>query len=191
MIAFHAPNELSAADRLEEAERILKDSLGDARSFLGDSNPTTILSARRLATLLERRERFAEALAVRRDELARTAKARGDGDVFVAIGLNLLGQHGLKSGQPTLAEAYFVKALAARQTLHPAGSWRIDEARGMVGVARLRARRYGAAEADLLAAYEGLRAHRGSDAAETQAVKAHLVDLYERWSRPERARQYR
>jgi hypothetical protein len=61
----------------------------------------------------------------------------------------------------------------------------------MVGVARLRAGRYGAAEADLLAAYEGLREHRGPDAAETRAAKAQLVDLYERWDRPERARQYR
>ena len=141
---------LISAGKVEEAERILKDSLGDARSFLGDGNPTTILSARRLATLLEQQERFAEALAVRRDELARTAKARGDGDVFVAIGLNLLGQHGLKSGRLALAEAYFVKALDVRQKLHPAGNWRIDEARGMVGVARLRARRFGAAEADFL-----------------------------------------
>ena len=182
---------LITAGKLEEAERILKGSLGDARSFLGDGNPTTILSARRLATLLEQQDRFAEALAVRRDELTRTVKARGDGDVFVAIGLNLLGQHGLKSGRLALAEENFVKALEVRQKLHPAGHWRIDEARGMVGVARLRARRYGAAEADLLAAYDGLQVHRGPDAAETKAVKAHLVDLYKRWDRPERARQYR
>ena len=113
---------------------------------------------------------------MRRDELTRTVKARGDG-VFVAMGLNLLGQHGLKSGQLALAEGYFVKALEMRPKLHPAGHWRIDEARGMVGLARLRARRYDAAEADLIAAYEGLRAQRGPDAAETQAVKAHLVDI--------------
>ena len=182
---------LNAADKFGEAEQILEDSLGDARSFLGDGHPTTIVTARGLATVIEQQGRFAEALAVRRDELARTAKALGDGDVFVATGLTGLGQHGLASGRLPLAEAYFVKALAVRQKLHPAGHWRIDEARGMVGVARLRARRYDAAEADLLAAYEGLRAHRGQDAAETQAVKAHLVELYDRWDRPERARQYR
>ena len=149
------------------------------------------MTARGLATVIEQQGRFVEALAVRRDELARTAKALGAGDVFVATGLTGLGQHGLASDQLALAEGYFVKALDVRQKLHPAGHWRIDEARGMVGLARLRARRYGAAEADLLAVYDGMRAHRGPDAAETKAVKAHLVDLYERWDRPERAQQYR
>jgi serine/threonine protein kinase len=182
---------LNAADKFVEAEQILRDSLADARSFLGDGHPTTIVTARGLATVLEQQGRSAQALAVRRDELARTTKALGGGDVFVATGLTGLGQHGLTSGQLALAESYFVKALEVRQTLHPAGHWRIDEARGMVGVARLRARRFDAAEADLLAAYEGLRAHRGPDAVETRAVRAHLADLYERWDRPERARQYR
>ncbi|MFI5076406.1 MAG: tetratricopeptide repeat protein, partial [Vicinamibacteria bacterium] len=182
---------LSAADKFGEAEQVLEDSLGNARSTLGDGHPTTIVTARGLAKVIEQQGRFAEALAVRRDELARTSKALGAGDVFVATGLTELGKHGLTSGQLALAEASFVKALEVRQKIHPAGHWRIDEARGMVGVARLRARRYGAAEADLLAAYDGLRAHRGQEAAETQAVKAHVVDLYERWGRPERARQYR
>jgi len=182
---------LNAANKFGEAEPILRDSLGDARSFLGDGHPTTIVTARGLATVIEQQGRFAEALAVRRDELARTTKALGAGDVFVATGLTGLGQHGLMSGRLTLAETYFAKALEARQKLHPAGHWRIDDARGMVGLARLRAGRYGAAEADLLAAYEGLRAHRGPDADETQAARTNLVDLYERWNRPDRARQYR
>jgi tetratricopeptide (TPR) repeat protein len=182
---------LNAANKFGEAEPILRDSLGDARSFLGDGHPTTIVTARGLATVIEQQGRFAEALAVRRDELARTTKALGAGDVFVATGLTGLGQHGLMSGRLTLAETYFAKALEAREKLHPAGHWRIDDARGMVGLARLRAGRYGAAEADLLAAYEGLRAHRGPDADETQAARTNLVDLYERWNRPDRARQYR
>ena len=112
-------------------------------------------------------------------------------NVYDATGLTGLGKNCLTSGLLGQAEGYFVKALDVRQTLHPAGHWRIDEARGMVGLARLRARRYAAAEADFLAAYEGLRAHRGPDAAETNAVKAHLVDLYARRDRPERARPYR
>ena len=111
--------------------------------------------------------------------------------MYVAAGLTGLGKNCLMSGRLAQAETYFVKALDVRHKLHPAGHWRIDEARGMVGVARLRAGRYGAAEADLLAAYDGLRVNRGPDAVETQAAKGNLVDLYERWDRPDRARQYR
>jgi serine/threonine-protein kinase len=182
---------LNASEDFPSAERVLRESLPHARAMLGDGHPTTIVTARGLATVIEQQRRFAEALALRREELARTAKARGDTDVFVATGLAELGQHGLTSGRLALAEEYFDKALELRRKIHPAGHWRIDEARGLVGLARLRAGRYTAAEADLLAAYDGLVAHRGGDTAETKAVRARLVDLYERWNRPERARQYR
>jgi hypothetical protein len=182
---------LHAGQKLDEAERVLARSLPHARSLLGHGHATTIVTARGLATVIEQQRRFAEALELRRNELALTAKARGATDVFVATGLAELGRHGLASGRPALAEEYFAKALDVRRTIHPAGHWRIDEARGLLGLARLRARRYDAAEADLLAAYEGLRAHRGPDAVETKAARARLVELYERWDRPELARQYR
>jgi serine/threonine protein kinase len=182
---------LRAAGRLDAAERVLRASLPDARAILGDGHPTSIVTARGLAIVLEERGRFHDALAVRREELARTAKALGDGDVFVATGLAGLGQHGLDSRRIALAESYFGRALEARRRMHPPGHWRIDEARGFVGLARLRAGRHDAAEADLLAAYEGLRAHRGPETKETQAVRASLVELYEHTDRPERARAYR
>ena len=120
--------------------------------------------------MLEEQGRFRDAFAVRRDELARTARVLGDHDVFVATGLAGLGQHGLDRGRLDLAEQYFLQALAVRRRLHPADHWRIDEARGQVGLARLHAGRLGDAETDLKAAYEGLRAHRG-ETAENLAVK--------------------
>ena len=78
---------LSAADKFGEAEQLQKDALGDARSLLGDGNPTTIAVARGLAAVIEHQGRFADALAMRRDELARTVKARGADDVYAAAGL--------------------------------------------------------------------------------------------------------
>ena len=83
------------------------------------------------------------------------------------------------------------QALGVRQKIHPPDHWRIDEARGMVGVARLRAGRLTEAETDLLAAYEGLKAHRGPTAEETDAARTRLVELCERWNRPADARRYR
>ena len=117
------------------------------------------MTARGLAIVVEHQRRFREALQVRRDELVRTAKVRGVHDVFVATGLAGLGQHGLDSGRLALAEQYFLN----RRSPPGAGStrsdhWRIDEARGLLGLARLRAGRHDAGETDLQAAYEGLRA---------------------------------
>jgi len=182
---------LRAAQKPVEAEGLLRSSLPHARSLLGDGDPTTIVIARGLATVLEEQRRFREALAVRRDELARTARVLGDHDVFVATGLAGLGQHGLDRGRPDLAAQYFLQALAVRRRLHPDGHWRIDEARGQLGLARLRAGRLADAERDLGAAYEGLRAHRGETATETIAVRKHLAALYEQWHKPGRARLYR
>jgi serine/threonine protein kinase len=182
---------LRAERKLNEAEQLLRAALPQSRSLLGEGNPTTIVTARGLATVLEEQSRFREALDVRRDELARTAKALGEHDVFVATGLAGLGQHGLVRNRFDLAETYFTQALDLRRRIHPPEHWRIDEARGQLGVARLRAGRLPEAEADLRAAHEGLRAHRGPTANESVMVRARLVELYERWNRPEQARQYR
>ena len=62
---------MSAADKFGEAEQLQMDALGDARSLLGDGNPTTIAVARGLAAVIEQQGRLAEAFALRRDELAR------------------------------------------------------------------------------------------------------------------------
>ena len=182
---------LRAERKWREAEEVLRDILVHARALLGDGNPTTLLTSRTLASVLEEGRRFDEALTLREGELARTIAVLGERDVFVAIGMAGLGQHGLKSGRLDLAERYFLRALDIRRQIHPADHWRIDEARGNVGLARLSAGRLAGAETDLLAAYEGLLAHRGPSARETALVRARLVELYERWKRPADADRYR
>jgi serine/threonine-protein kinase len=182
---------LRAERKTDEAERILREVLPLSRSLLGEGNPRTISTARTLASVLEEQGRFREAFDLRRDELDRTIKVLGEHDVFVAIGLAGLGRNALSTGQLDLAETYLTQALEVRRKIHPPDHWRIDEARGLVGAARLRAGRLREAETDLLAAYEGLRAHRGSTAAETESVRARLVELYDRWDRPDQARRYR
>jgi serine/threonine-protein kinase len=182
---------LRAQGRLNETEQLLRRALTEARALFGEGNPSMLIVSRTLASVLEQQGRFKDALTLREDELARTIKALGEADVFVAIGLTGLGRHGLASGRFKLAETYFTRALAVRQKIHPPNHWRIDEARGMVGVARLRSGRLSEAETDLLAAYEGLRTHRGTEAEETQTARANLVELYERWNRRDQALRYR
>jgi eukaryotic-like serine/threonine-protein kinase len=182
---------LRAQGRRDEAERLLRMALTHARSLYGEGNPTMLIVSRSLASVLEEQEKYREALTLRQDELARTIKVLGEADVFVAIGLNGLGRHGLVSGRLDLAETYFKRALGVRQKIHPPNHWRIDEARGMVGVAHMRAGRLTEAESDLKTAYEGLRAHRGPTADETRSARTHLIELYERWNRPDQIQLYR
>jgi tetratricopeptide (TPR) repeat protein len=181
---------LRAERKFDEAERLLRDALAESRSLFGDGNPTTLITSRSLASVLEEQKRFDEALTLRQDELTRTTKILGETDVFVAIGLTGLGHHGLVSGRFDLAERYFLRTLDVRRKLHPPDHWRVDEARGMVGLARLRAGHLAAAEPDLVAAYEGLQAHRGRAAEETETARKRLVELYERWNRPDGVQRY-
>jgi serine/threonine-protein kinase len=182
---------LRAQGRPSEAEPHLREALDTARALFDEGHPMTLGASRSLASLLEEQRRFAEARDLRQHELATAIAALGPNDVYVALALSGLGHHALSSGDPGLAETSFRRALDVRLQLHPPDHWRVDEARAMVGVALMRARRFADAERDLLAGYQGLRTHRGATAAETLTVRRHLADLYDRWNRPQQAEQYR
>ena len=151
----------------------------------------TLGAQRSLASVLDDQKHFTQALELRQAELAGAIQAFGEQDVYVALALVGLGHHGLASANLKLAESSFRRALDVRLKIHPANHWRIAEVRGLVGVAVLRSGRLRAAEPDLLAAYEGLRAHRGPAAVETLTAGNYLVELYERWNRADRAERYR
>ena len=182
---------LRALGQLDESARLLREALDNARVVFGDGHPTTLASGRDLALVLDRQRRFPEALQVYRAGLASTIEAFGERNVYVAIALTALGNHYLAAGKPAEAVRDFRRAVEVRQQIHPAGHWRIDEARAKAGTALVDAGRYTEAESELLSAYQRLEAARGSAADETRAVRAQLVRLYERWKRPDQAARYR
>ena len=104
---------LRAERKFDEAEQLLKGALAVSQSLFGEGHPTTLITSRTLASVLEEEKRFDEALRLRQEELARTIKVLGETDVFVVIGLNGLGHHGLVSGRFDLAET----SLSARPRL--------------------------------------------------------------------------
>jgi serine/threonine-protein kinase len=192
MIASQAlASVLRAQGRLDEAEPLLREALETSRNLFREGHPMTLGAMRSLAALLEEQRRFEEALALRQAELADAIRHQGSRDVYVALALAGLGNHGLASRDLALAESSFLRALEVRRQIHPPDHWRIHEVRAMVGVARLRAGRFVEAEPELLSAFESLRTQRGASARETLVVQRHLVELYEQWDRPRLAQRYR
>jgi hypothetical protein len=167
------------------------DALTNERALFGEGHPSVLATSRSLASVIEAQGRYGEARRLREDDRARAIEVLGEHDVFVAIGLNGLGQNGLDSGRPDLAVTDFRRALEVRRQIHPADHWRIAEARGRIGTALLAAGRLAEAEPDLVAAYEGLNIQRGTGADETERVRLRLLELYERLHRPDDARRYR
>ena len=163
--------------RPDEAELLGREALATARDLLGQAHPLTLGAQRALAGLLEGRRRFPEAAALRKAELEAATRARGEHDVYVALGLAGLAHHHELTGRLDLAEAYRRRALAVRERIHPPGHWRIDEARVALGACLVRAGRLAEAEPLVVGGYERLRAVRGPDAEETRAAAAHLEAL--------------
>jgi serine/threonine protein kinase/tetratricopeptide (TPR) repeat protein len=182
---------LRAQGRDADARPLLAAALDTSRQLFGDGHPMTLGAQRAMAAGLEALGHFDEALALRQRELASAITSFGEHDVYVALALAGLGEHGLTAGRPDMAEQSFLRALAVRRAIHPAAHWRIDETLGQVGAARLAAGRQREAEADLLAAHEGLRVRRGVSAAETLAVRKHLAELYERRGQAAEAQHWR
>ena len=170
--------------RLGEAEALGRDALDTARALFDDGHPMVLASSRQLASVLDEQKKFAESRQLREAELDSAGRTHGPG-VYVALALAGLGHHGLERGDLALAGSSFRRALEVRQTLHPPDHWRVHEARAMVGVVHLRAGRFAEAEQALQAAYAGLLEQRGETAVETQTVRRHLAELYDRWGRPQ------
>ena len=152
----------------------------------------TLGAERSLASVLDDEKRFTESLELRQLELANAIQAFGEQNVYVAIPLCRPGTPWPRERQPGrwLNRRSVTRWRYAGQSIRRIAR-RIDEVRGLAGVAVLRSGRLRAAEPDLLAAYEGLRAHRGPTADETLSAENDLVELYERWKRPDLALRYR
>jgi serine/threonine-protein kinase len=182
---------LRSMGKLPEAESLYREGLDTALEVFADGHPMVLASYRLLTAVLDQQGKFAASRLLRDRELASAIDAHGPDDVYVALALAGLGQHGLASTDLALAERSFRGALSVREKLHPPDHWRVHEARAMLGVVRVRAARYAEAEQILLPAYDALRASRGDTAPETTTVRRHLADLYERWQRPQLAARYR
>ena len=173
---------LRAQGKPGEAESLLREALATSRQLFREGHPMTLGAERSLAAVLDDQKRFKESLALRQAELAAATQASsGKDDVYVALALAGLGQHGLASGDLQLAESSFHRALAVRERLDGPDHWRTAEARGMIGAVALRAGRLPEAEPDLLAAYRTTarpeRTDRSGDRACPQAARRALRAL--------------
>lgn len=127
---------------------------------------------------------YGEALAIwaaRGEHLADPAEARA------LLGLAELR---LERGRADAAEPLLREALAIRARMLPRGHWRTAAARGALGAGLTALDRRPEAEGHLTEAYETLSRTRGVEDRHTREVLGHLVELYDRWERPEAGDRY-
>jgi hypothetical protein len=106
-----------------------------------------------------------------------------------ALGANLLVQRKWADAEPLLREG-----LAIWDAKRP-DDWSRFETQSLLGASLLGLRRHAEAEPLLLAGYEGLEARKAKLTVQTKSrvsdAGERIVQLYEAWGQPEKARQWR
>ncbi len=175
----------------EAAELLYLEALALLERLRGAEHPDLAATLHGLGRVhLARREfrgaerRYRQALEIRR-------KALGEGSPYLVISLTGLGRVALEKGDYAAAEGWLNQARDIGRRAFPGGHWRIDVADSLLGDCRLRTGRYGDAEPLLLESYRGLRSRRGERSITTLRALDLVIDLYERWGKPEEAAKYR
>jgi tetratricopeptide (TPR) repeat protein len=102
-----------------------------------------------------------------------------------------LGQIRMEQGRLAVADSLFQEALAVRTKAFGDDNWLVAVTRGELGRCRTRQVRYSEADSLLTTAYDVLRTKRPEDERYRRRVRTALVELYEKWGKPQRAERYR
>lgn len=176
--------------RWQEAEPLCLRVLEQQRRVLGDEHPDTLVSANDLALLLKRQGKLKESEALFREALAGLRKNLGDEHLDVLItALNLASVLRELGELDEAAELSRGSVEIAKRTLPP-DSWYTVSFRGGYGRTLLIQSQYEAAEPELLAWYNGIRATFGDDHPHIPLALRSLIELYKRQARAEDAEHY-
>jgi serine/threonine protein kinase len=181
------------AGQLGKALPIFEQALGRSKAKLGPNHPNTLIFMENLAQAYLAANHTAKAVPFFREFLAAKRKILGPdnpryaGEIAV-VALNLL-KHDAKESETLLREC-----LAIRVKKQP-DAWTTFNAQAMLGASLLGQKQYADAEPLLLKGYEGMKAREKTIPPQgqprlTEALER-LVELYERWERPEQAARWR
>ena len=181
----------AAGETWPESERLYREALAIRRRLLGDAHPDVAFTMYALADTLFTVGRHAEAAALCRDVLARRGTSLPERHPILAASLLVLGKSLVEQGRPREAEAPLREALAMRRGLLPPGHWQTASAESALGRCLARQRRFREAEPLVVAACERLLSERGPRHERTLDALANVVDLYQRWNKPDRLAEFR
>jgi tetratricopeptide (TPR) repeat protein len=173
---------LQELKRFDEAEPLLREAIGIDRRRFGDNHPMLASSLNNLAMLLDTLGERVEAEILLREAVA--IDRRTGNKATLAAHLSNLGKLLLGAQRHDEAEVLLREALALRETVVPAGDWRLANTRLLLAACIADQGRYPEAEGPLLAAYSELEAALGPANERTRRARQRLVALYEAWNRP-------
>ena len=176
---------------LDGAERLYGEAIEIERSRFGAAHPKLARLLGNLADVRRDKGDLAGAEKLRRQALAIQRYALGDQHADVAESLIALGKVLVDLGRPKEAEPLLREGLEILRASFGDDPGRTAEARSILGNCLAATGRFGEAEPLLVEGYDQLLASRGAHHPSVQGALRRVVELYERWHRPEPARHYR
>jgi non-specific serine/threonine protein kinase/serine/threonine-protein kinase len=182
---------LQVEGQYSEAERLYSEALAAGQTRLGADHPDQLMTLSNLAEVLQEQGRFEEAEPRYREALAgerRVLPADHDQTATTLLRLaSLLCQtQRFEEALPLAQDALgiYTRALSA-------SDWRVADAKSVLGEAMTGLLRYREAEPLVIAGEAGIVSSSEPSVAWKRRATERVVDLYEAWGKPDRAREWR
>jgi len=178
-------------ERFTEGERLAVETMEAQRRVLGEEHPDTLSSMSNLQALYFRQQRYLDALPIALKVLDTRRRVSGEDHR-----LTLVCSHNLATiydalGRFDEAEPLYVRTIATKRRVLGETHPETCNTRRALGVMYRSLGRYLEAEPLLLAAQDGFDRTHGPEHRETANIVRQLVELYEAWSKPEKAAAWR
>lgn len=181
---------LESQGKIAEAELFYQRALAVRRRVLGEKHPEVIIVLATLTGLLAGQHRGEEAEQMGTQAVAQARNGLPEGHPLIAYSLIMLGEALVKDEKAAQAEPSLREALKMREKTFPPGHWLLGSTQSALGICLSAQKRYREAEPVLLSAYDNLMNSRGLKHEKTIATRNALLELYQAWGKPEKAKAY-
>ena len=177
--------------KFEQAEALMTKALDVRRRVLGDEHPDTLSSMNALGVLYQTQNKFEQALALSEKVLEIRRRVMGEQHPETLTSMNNLAVLNARRGQSAQAAELFTQVIDLQRRLR--GDEHPETLRSMsnLGVLYRGMGKYAEAEPLLLKAEEARRRLLGDGHPDLRITIEALVQLYERWEKPDKAAQWR
>ncbi len=174
----------------EAAEALDRDALGMLRKLFGNAHPAVPYTLNVLGEVLSHQGKFAEAEKAFRESVEIARHILPPDHVYIFAALLGLGKALAAQGEEQQAEPILREGVEIGRKILPKDASDLVRTEGALGSCLTRLRRFDEAESILLGTYQNLLAKQSAGPAQREALQ-HLVDLYNAWGKPYKAREWR
>jgi tetratricopeptide (TPR) repeat protein/predicted Ser/Thr protein kinase len=177
--------------RYDEAGRVLDATLADMMRALGPNDRFTINCVQGTGSVHLALGRLEQAAAAFQQALTSASESFGPNDNRAITALASLSDVAMARADPGEAVGFIDDALTRAGVALPPGHWQLARLSGLRAGCLIALQRFDEAEADLQAAHAIYEATFGPSDPATLGVAGRFADLYNAWSKPDMAAQWR